>query len=173
MELKGLKVKITQVASGAKAGQHLYPAFNSLAVIISSGMDWSRYVDVYGKGWKYDKTSGHKDDSVGSPLGQQWGLLLVPAAFADQAVAAFPSECTILTDVEIGTFWEEKVTVYDNSVITEAEVLTAIKARDDLSIARTAEDVKALDPDDPTPGVINNKEKLWADYKTKHGVTIP
>ena len=51
-------------------GQALYPNFNTLNIVQASGLDWARYIDVHGLGWHYDKTSGHKEESIDSPFGR-------------------------------------------------------------------------------------------------------
>ena len=60
----------------------------------------------------YDKVSGHQEETADSPRGQQWGLLLVPDAFAQQAVTRFPAECSILTEAEAEAFYETKAVAH-------------------------------------------------------------
>jgi hypothetical protein len=177
-DLVPLKVRI-----GLKAdGMHKYPNFNSLPAVQSSGMEWSRYVDVVGTGWHYDKVSGHQEDTPDSPRGQQFGMLLVPQEFVDQAVLEFPNDCTELTEAEAQAFYESKVTIQQADVERDTEELTALNAERALRVARgdaagvTALDVeidKALNPNDPKRGVRKNETKRWADLKQTRGVTIP
>jgi hypothetical protein len=171
MNLVPLKVKITLKDNG----QAKYPDFNQLQEVIDSGMDWSIYVDKKGMGWKYDDTAGHADDTPDSPYGQQWGMLIVPKAFADQAVAAFP-EVTKMTDAEAADFYDNKVTPAMNDFIVDEDALLYFDQKEKYKLALTPEDeakkAKALDPDDDTRGIRKNKEKKWADYKQLKNITI-
>ena len=82
-ELVGIKVKIGQCGV---TGCAKYPDFSKLACVQASPLDWSKYVDVHGLGWHYD-CCGHQEDEDGSPAGMQWGMLIIPETFADEAVA--------------------------------------------------------------------------------------
>ena len=167
-ELVGIKVKI-----GLKANGHAkYPTFNDLPIVKASGMDWSKYVDVMGLGWHYDKTSGHKEETQDSPFGQQWGMLIIPEEFATQAVAVFPADVTRLTEVELEDFYDNKAHAHEPDELFDEQVLTGIKMKQDLGIALTTQQVKALDPNDDTPGIRKNKNKKWANKKSIVGVTI-
>jgi hypothetical protein len=148
-----------------------------LQVVINSNSDWSKYIDIHGTGWHYDST-GHKEERVegdtdwDSPHGQQWGMLLVPEEFANQAVARFPNECEIISETKAEAFYDEKVTRDIPAEKIDTDALAAIKAKEDLGIDVAAEKAKALDPDDPTPGIIKNDRKKFKDFKSKVGVTI-
>jgi hypothetical protein len=156
----------------------------------NSGLDWSMYIDTYGLGWCYDKTSGHKSDTVDSPFGEQWGALVVSEAFVTEAVAAFPGECVQLTEAEFEDFHDTKGTIHLDDEVRNPEVLAAMsselailnalnakskggqKLKDRLSTLE-AKLEKAVDPDDETvPGVIKNKLKKWSDKKALMGITI-
>ena len=130
-------------------------------------------------GWKYDKTSGHAESSADSPMGMQWGVLLVTDAFAVEAVATFPALVTILTEAELETFWDEKAHAHmpdNNRQDTELRALREeMDLKKEMGIAygdTTVELAKALDPDDPAPGVVKNKMKKWQDAKTVLDITI-
>ena len=167
-ELTPIKVKI-----GLRPNGHAdYPSFNELACVTSSGMDWSKYVDIQGLGWQYDKASGHKEETIDSPFGQQWGVLVVPDVFAQQAIAQFPELCEELDEVTLEIFWNEKAHAHELDEMVDENVLGQIKAKQDLGIALTTDQIKALDPDDPTPGIRKNKRKKWADAKALMGVSI-
>lgn len=168
INLKALKVKIGLNADGTAQ----YPNFEKLDVIQSSPMAWTKYVDVQGMGWLYDKTSGHKDETANSPRGQQWGMLLVPAEFADQAVAMYPNECTSLTEVEAQSFFEEKAKVNEPHIKADDSVVNALRAKKEAGLTLTQEDLDALDPDKPNPGVVKNQEKKWSDYKVAKNINI-
>ena len=171
-ELAAIKVRIGKKQAGPKAGDHQFPDFGQLACVIASGMDWSRYVDVRGEGWHYDKVSGHADDDADSPFGNWDGMLLVPIEFAEQAVAKFPGTVTRLSEVQCKTFYETRVTVRQPALLENVETLHAIVAKRQLGIEETEEDRQALDPDHPSPGITRNPRKTWADFKKKCGLTF-
>lgn len=184
-DMKALMVKIGLNPNG----QAKYPSFNDLVEVQNSGMDWSYYVDRRGFGWGYDRQSGHDEETLDSPRGQQWGVLIVPPAFADEAVEVFPDQCVIVSEVKLKDFWENKVTAH----LAEDDIDQ--KAMDSLSkqieLIRDAQDAgisnvqldgrlvslrnrikKALDLDDPEPGIRKNHRKKWKDFKTKFGIKI-
>lgn len=185
MELTALKVKIKRDVSG----NHLYPKFNDLQAVIDSGMDWAVYADKEGRGWCYDKQSGHDVHTNDSPFGEQWGVLLVPNDFATQAVSDFGSTCSIIDANDFETFHDEKVTAHIDEDIRQPDVLNAMAA--ELAILETLKkgggtprssqrltDLKtklnkAVDPDDDkVAGVIKNKMKKWSDRKALQGISI-
>ena len=167
-KLTALKVKI-----GLKdSGQAKYPDFNQLQVVKDMNMDWAKYVDTHGLGWHYDKTSGHKDDTDDSPFGQQWGCLVVPAAFATQAVAMFPDDCEIIDDTAFGKFHDEKAHAHEPDELIDKTILDGIKVKQDLGLELTATQTKALDPEDDTPGIRMNVTKTWAGRKAKLRVEL-
>lgn len=159
-------------------GEADYPAFNTLASVQASGKDWAKYVDTDGDGWLYDAV-GHREEDAGngadlpaSPFGMQWGVLLVPLAFANEAVAAFPTKCTKLTEAELETFFDQRIARDEPDEEIDEEVLHKIKAKDDLGIPRTREDEEALHRTHPRRGVTENHRKTLARFKAKKGITI-
>lgn len=158
-------------------GSANYPAFNSLPVVIASGKDWSKYVDIEGDGWLYDAV-GHREEDAGanglpaSPFGTQFGVLLIPKQFADEAVATFPTKCTRLTEAELTTFYDSRIARDEPEEDIDENVLLKIKAKDDLGLARTREDNEALHPTHPRRGVRENYRKTFSRFKAKHGITI-
>jgi len=177
-ELTALKVKIESGTGGSAK----YPNFNTLAIVTASGMDWANYIDKEGLGWQYDKTSGHKESSTDSPLGQQWGVLVVPEAFTLQAVAAFPTLCTQLTETELTTFYDEKVAVNQTSETIDTSALQGLQAKLSLMestsasavsiVAMKAKISNAIDPDHDEPGIKTNSNKTWVNRKASAAVTI-
>ena len=188
-DLTALRVKI-----GLRSNGHAdHPDFNTLAVVQASGLDWSKYVDSQGLGWHYDKTSGHKDDNGGSPFGSQWGMLVVPETFADEALASFPALCTRLTEVQCTSFYDTKAHAHEEPETRKDTVILGIRHEIDLvkealvdpnlpdpSSDRTRLESrrdtlrlrlrKALDPVDPTPGVHQNLRRRWVDATARAGV---
>ena len=167
-ELTAIKVKIGK----KKDGHAKYPDFGLLQVVKDEGMDWAKYVDVYGLGWKYDKKCGHDEVDVESPQGIWLGMLVVPEVFALQAVAMFPDEVELLDDVDAENFYNNRVTVKMSDEIVDNDVLQGIKLKQDLGQPLTAQQLKALDPNDDTSGIRKNKDKVWADFRAKKDITV-
>ena len=178
MELVPIKIKI-----GLKPnGNAKYPDFNSMPAIKSYGGDWSNYVDEMGLSWHYDKTCGHKEDSLDSPKGQQFGMLVVPEAFALEAIARFSDVCSRLTELECEDFYDNKAHAHEADNIQDDRIITGLKDTLDL-MERTGSiqgDVdkmklkiqKALDPADAEPGIKKNNKKKWSNFKGDVNVTI-
>lgn len=162
-----LKVKIKLGSEGAK-----YPDFNQIAPAIRENMDWSHFIDNHGVGWHYDQTSGLGEDSVDSPFGEQWGMMIVPSAFATEAVSKFPNEVEVLTENLAEMFYDEKAHVKDEAEIVNVEALQAIKVREDLGEDMTAKKAKALNPNELEAGVRKNKSKTWSDFKALKNIII-
>lgn len=132
--------------------------------------------------WFYDSTSGHADETPDSPAGQQWGMRLVSAAFAAEAVAVFPTIVTIMTQAECQAFYDDKVQGHMAEELIDVETLQGLKLyRDllkDLKKADTAPEVVAVDTNiakalnslDPYPGVTKNRMRRWMDAKGQMGV---
>lgn len=172
MELIPLKVKIGLKNEGGKK-LHAFPDFNQIDSVLRDNMDWSYFVDKFG-GWHYDQISGHADDDPGddTPRGNWDGMLCVPNAFAQAAVAMFPAQCSILTETQAETFYDTRSHVRDSAIKEDTNVLQAIKAKRDLGIAEDQADLDALNPDHPALGRRRNKRKDWAGFKAAEGVTI-
>lgn len=168
-QLVPLKVKIGLRPNG----QAKYPDFNSLAIVTASGKDWAKYVDIEGDGWHYDKKSGHKDDDAQSPVGTQWGVLLVPQAFADEAVVAFPAKVQIILEAEWETFYDNRAHAHEEDEEIDLGRLRAIEQKQRLSLPLTTQQQDAIDPAKDERGIRKNKRRKWADYKAQKGITIP
>lgn len=185
-EFIALKVRIGLHAHGSAK----YPEFGSLPIIKESGADWSNWIDSHGSGWLYSKC-GHKDHEDDSPCGEQWGLLLVPAEFAEQAVAADPDCCSIITDAEASEFYECKCCRDMPEVRHDADTLNAISAEINLLtllretttgeaqvkhaalLEAAVERAKlAVDPDHAAPGIKKNLDKCWDTFKAKRGFAV-
>lgn len=165
-----IKVKI-----GLKLNGHAeYPNFNAISVL--GGADWSKYVDKEGLGWHYDKKSTHQDDTIDSPQGTQYGVLVVPKEFAKEALERFPSEVTRLSEIELQDFYDNKAHAHEADEKIDEEALKPFEMKEKMRVILTPEEetkkAKALDPNDDTPGITKNKRKKWADLKVKSGVEI-
>jgi hypothetical protein len=130
-------------------------------------------------GWFYDKTSGHQDDTPGSELGVQYGMLGVSNTFAQEALAMFPSLITVLSDAQAQTFYDTKAMAHVSENRANNDLLQALNAELQLreSLGQTTEVTalkakiaKALDPDDPEPGLKRNPTKTWVGIKNKMGL---
>lgn len=154
-------------------GHAKYPDFNQIASNLRDRMDWSSYVDKHG-GWHYDKLSGHSDEDIAesSPVGMQWGMLIVPEAFATEAISKFPSEVSIITEAEATIFYETRAHSHEPSIIENQEVLQTIVNKRSLGIAEDQQDKDALDPNHPSPGRRRNKLKTWVGFKKQRGIVL-
>jgi hypothetical protein len=159
MELVGIKVKI-----GLKDdGKAKYPDWSQT----SFRMNNPNYkIGKYG-GWHYDKC-GHTKRSDDSPLGVQYGMLLVEQEFADEAIVLFPDLITKMTKAEVESFWDDKAHGHISENKYDTETLTGLKAEYDIKVIleQDTTDVKekmrrAIDPDDKEPGVLRNRNKKF------------
>ena len=127
--LRPIKVKITRTVKDGKM-QNNYPDFNQLSPAVRGNMDWSYYVDEAGIGWHYS-IDGFGE---GAEPDVQYGILAVPQAFADAAVAMYPSEVTVLNETELEDFWNVEAHVGEPDSFEDAEVLKAIEAKRALKL---------------------------------------
>jgi len=171
MELVPIKVKIGLRADNRTAD---HPQWD----LLPSYTEETAAAAMVG-GWQYDKTSGHREVSADSPYGQQWGVLLVTEAFALEAVATFPTLVTILSEAELEDFWDNKAHAHQPDHRRDDAELQAL--RDELALKKELRVpygetqialAKALDPDNPSPGVVKNKMKKWQDAKVALDITI-
>ena len=165
-----IKVKI-----GLRPNGHAdHPNFNNLQIVISSGLDWSKCVDVNGSGWLYDNGCGHKEEDLtyNSPIGMQWGMLLVPKQFADEAITMFPDLITKLSETDCESFYNDRYAKEFPEEDVDNEKLQGIRAKKDLGVALTSEDQLSLDPTNDTSGIRKNKKKNWTDYKVLKGYNV-
>jgi len=129
--------------------------------------------------WKYDNTSGHKEETPDSPFGMQWGMIMVTDKFATEAVATFPELVTVMTEAEAKAFWEDKHTFNIPENKTDNDVLQALQTELSLkeslgqdTVELKAKIEKAIDPTDTEPGIKKRPDKTWDDAKSNLGVTI-
>ena len=136
-------------------------------------------------GWVYDKASGHSEARTGaddwdSPVGFQWGCLLVTKAFSDEAIAIFPTLISKLSEAEYQDFYDNKAMRHLPENKVDVETLQALQIELDLkeklvqdTTALKAKIAKAIDPlDDTEPGIKKSMDRKWVDLKTKRGITI-
>lgn len=130
--------------------------------------------------WVYDQC-GHEEELPDSPRGMQWGMMIVTQQFADEAKAIWPDRIIVLTEAEAQDFWENRCHQHLPALRVDNDILSGLKTMRDLYVARgnalaiTALDAridKALDPDDPEPGVAREPRKRWATAKTAMGFSV-
>lgn len=130
-------------------------------------------------GWKYDKTSGHKEESVDSPYGMQWGMVMVSRQFADEALATFPDLVTELNEQQAEDFWDNKAHAHLPDNYVDNDLLQSLK--NELFLKKElGDDVtelkdkirKALDPNDKEAGIKKNNIKKFQDAKVSIGFKI-
>ena len=172
MELVPIKVKI-----GLRPNGHAdHPDWSKLPMAAHEDPDaHTRHAGS----WKYDKTSGHKEASADSPLGMQWGAMLVTPEFAVEALTTFPETISKMTELEWETFYNVKAHGHLPENRCDVDVLVGLKAERDLrkildhnTDALDIRIAKALDPDDPEPGLRKDRLKTWADAKILMDHTI-
>lgn len=186
-DLVPLRVRIGLRTVDAKRLQHDYPDFNSLVTVQRSGMDWSNYIDQFG-GWHYDKCCGHSVERPGSPLGVQYGCLLVPQEFATEALALFGPSGTaragLVEEVDEATFesfHDNHAHAHEEDEILNLDILLAIKTRMELEVLGAAPPPsdrirelrrRRLNPKDPLPGITENPNRYWSRRKADSGLSI-
>ncbi len=176
-DLVALKVIIK---SDPLTGHALYPNFNLVTSATRNGLDWSKYIDIQGGGWHYDKTCGHKEESAESPHGEQIGCLCVPVAFATEALALFPNEVSKITTLEFEAFHDNKAHAHEDAEKVDTDTLNGLNARRQLMVVRNqdvttldAQIDAALDPLNQTEmGVRKNDTKMWKDAVKVNGINL-
>lgn len=171
-DLIPIKVKIKYGLVNGEM-RHIFPSFNEITAENRGNMDWSYFIDSHGTGWHYDHFSGIGEIDAVNPDSDVWfGCTCVPKPFADEAASKFPGDVQVLTEVEFEDFFNNRAHKHEADNVVDKEVLASIKVREDLGMNVAAEKAKAIDPNDPYPGVNKNLKKTWKDYKKKVGLTI-
>lgn len=183
MELVPIKVRIEL----ADNGHAKYPAFNALHASVRGGVDWSHYIDRHAGGWHYDRVCGHHDtdeanadvpdghEHENKELCVQFGCILVPEAFAEAAVLAFPAFVTIIDEDSFASFYDERAHAHEDDDDVDLAALQKLKARIDAgdnSTATREKQAAALDRNNSRPGVKKNHRKRWADFKANRALKI-
>lgn len=169
MDLVPLRIKITIGTDG----RHKYPPFNDLSSDLRDGMDWSQYIDKNG-GWQYDHFSGFGESDTYNPDPNCWyGCILVSEAFADEALTKWPDLVEEMNEVQFEDFHDKRAHAHEQSEKYDVEILQALAAKKTLGLPLSDEDNRALDPNDPMPGIRKNNKKTWKDKKALMKVKIP
>lgn len=173
MNLVPIKVKL----GTRRNGEADHPNFNILSVVQSSGVDWSKYIDINGSGWLYDNSCGHKEfrtegNEWDSPNGIQWAIALVPQQFATEAIAVYPDKVEQIDELRCEAFYDSyHAKDFDEEEI-DTDKLNAIKAKEDAGVLLSPADLDARNPVTETRGIRKNKRKHWVDFKAMKGYTI-
>lgn len=132
-------------------------------------------------GWHYDKSCGHKESGVDSPIGMQWGMLFVTPRFATEAKSVFPGLITELTPGEAEIFWNTKVTAHmpENDINTTIlqGLQSEIALRKELGqitevAALKIKLARVLNPEDAEPGININRTKAFQNAKVVLGINL-
>lgn len=150
--------------------------------------DWSKLQPALGGddpethmfyGWRYDKTSGHKEHTVDSSIGFQYGVKLVTAALATAALVQWPSLITVLNETELAAFWDDKANAGISATRRNVQALEGLKVERDLRVALAlstttidAEIADALDPDKDDPGLTIDHMARWSTAKVRLDIKI-
>lgn len=176
-QLVPIKVKIGLRPNG----QADHPDWTQLPMVQASGLGHNYKPGKRGGGWHYDKC-GHQKSLPDSPYGVQYGMLLVAEEFAQEAAQHMPDIVTIMTETEAEEFYETKVTADLSEYRRDVDTLAGLKTELELLEAigeGTSQRVtdlkakigKAIDPDDPEPGIARVARKTWTGFKAELNVT--
>jgi hypothetical protein len=180
-ELVGIKVIIGRVptATGVK---NLYPNFNRIHSTLRAHMDWSSYIDSFGSGWHYDEIAPFGTSDPESPgTDEMFGVIAVPEEFAREAVRLFPDTVSTVDEVEFTRLFETRTKSSAPDTFIDTPRLDQLRSRygivgpidDPAALAlMSPEDRRAVDPNDPAPGIVNNPDKTVSRYTQKTGHTI-
>lgn len=143
---------------------------------VCNGMDWCNYIDLFGSGQLYDKEAGHQehDPANGSPAGKQWTMLLVPLAFAEEAVSRYGDDCMIITEASARSFYNNRHAHSQPEVKEDREALENLKLRIELGeLSKDDQEYKdAVNPDKAVPGRRRNKRKRWEGLKQEFDYNV-
>jgi len=111
--------------------------------------------------------SGH----IGRGGTEEWCIIVLDDALADEY--AKDRDMEIISDTVADALMEQWRIDNDEpeEVIKSLDRINAIRAKQGAGIALTAEDLRALDPDDPMPG-INKRLRKVVDIVGKSGQTL-
>jgi len=171
MKLVPIKVKIKNGAN------YKYPSFNQLNVVknwmrAGNKGDWSNYIDTEGIGWKYDNAGSFTRVDGETPEGFWCAVCFVPVQFAQEALVAFPQEVTILDELTLEAFYDNRVAIEFPDEEIDIDIVEKIKLKKDLGLTLTPQQVRAIDPLDDEVGIRKNKNKTWKELKKKLNIVI-
>jgi len=156
-----------------------YPAFDQIAPHLRAGLRWEAYIDYCG-GWFHDQLSplGQVDEYNADPDVQFAGVI-ADARFALEARQRFPDDVTLLSPEEFEEFYESRCAIVQPDELVNTTILDRIRARNGLSAtpgqptaSMSPSDKRALDPNDPTPGIQVNWRKQCKTMLAKTGTKL-
>lgn len=170
-QLVALRVAIgLREPTSAKPGRHDWPDFDQIPAAARGGMHWSNWVSMF-PALHYDRQCGHFQADSESPFGTWCCMMLVNEDFAEHALRLFPDKVTQMTETEAERFYEDRAHAKDPEAKYDRAVVDGIRAKQEAGIALNPTDLKALDEDDPTPGIVKDNRKKWNGFKSHHGIS--
>lgn len=162
--LKPIKVTLRRKPEGGA----LWPVFKNLDPAIFDGKRPGAYFDGDGIGWHYDKAGG-----LGSGADTGTAVTAIPVSAADGILASgIPDVVGFADEAEFEDFYDNKAHIHEADSREDHEALQAIVAKRNLGMKETANDLAALDPDNPIPGIRKNHSKTWQRFKAKRNITL-
>lgn len=156
--MKVMKVHIRR--GGIGESQMVYPArYNA------------QEVDRHGLGPLNVNQTGAYSGHIGRGGSEEWCIIILEDALADDYAADPGME--IITANEADALMEQwRVDNHEpEEIVRDPDRILAIQVKQNANIALSAEDLRALDPDDPTPG-INKRLRKVADIVGDSGQTL-
>lgn len=168
-----IRVKIRHGVKQGRA-QHIYPDFNQISAQKRGNMDWCYFIDAHGTGWHYDRLSGIGEvDSINPDPDVWYGCICVPEDFANEAASLFPNDVEIIDEDTFEDFYDNRHAVFFPEEIVDEDAVKQVEQMRTLGVSDSDSRIaKALDPNDPTPGIRKNPRRRWKDFKQKSGITI-
>ena len=123
-------------------------------------------VDRNGVGPLGVNQSGAYSGHIGNGGSQEWCIIILDDTLAT-AYARDP-DMEIITSIQADAFMEQWRVEKNESeeVLTNSEVIAAIRAKQTANLNLSVDDQRALDPDDPMPG-INKRLRKVADVVSR------
>lgn len=152
----------------------VWPSFRELPKDVLKGRKPQEFIDQDGTGWMHNR---QENLGTGHAFGE--AVALVPEDFANAADGVVDS-CVVLTEAQAKTFCDTKHFAGLETEARDNDVLTALNSERALLVATSqsttaidAKIAKALDPDDPEPGVRKVKRPTsFDDLKARKGIVV-
>ena len=163
INLVPIKIEIGRKATPRGGATNDYPDFNNISLAIRRGLDWAAYVDTHGSRMLYGKILEGNS---------QFCVMCVPEDFALAALAMFPTQVTEMNETDLEIWYDTNAASEFLDENRDVDVMQAIKTRRDLGIADTQDEIDALNPQNPKPGIRENPLKNWVRLKAKRNLGI-
>ncbi len=131
------------------------------------GVDIYNLIDRVGIGQHYEKNAGF---SFGED--EQWTMTALPKDIAEAFIIVHPTRVFKMSNSEAQDFYENKAHIDEQDELIDVEIVQGIKLKQDLGLVLTVKQLKALDPNDSTPGIRKNLNKKWANFKVERKFTV-